>query len=122
MIIEGPMVIPNVRNVAERNLRAVGAGNQDIAERFDIFAEISRIPHADGEALASFNRGRHVLPANRRLNHVLNVADINAVARGSRPIDANFEIRSAGNSLRIEIRPRRAHRAERVRSRRISFR
>src|SRR5262249_46717067 len=90
-------------NVTQRDLRSVRSRDEDISECFDVFAKIPRVPHPNGETLASFDGKRHIFSTNRGFDHVLGIPDIDSISGGGGSIDANIKVRSPGDSLSVEI-------------------
>src|SRR5262249_19245863 len=56
--------------------------DQHVRERFNVFPEISGVSDTTRKTLPPFDRKRHILPADRGFDHVLSVADIDAVPGG----------------------------------------
>src|SRR5262249_13512005 len=90
-------------NVSQRDLRSVRSGDEDIRERFDVFAKIPRIPHPNRETLASFDGKCDIFATNRRFDDVLGIPDIDSISGGCGSIDANIKVWSPGDSLSVEI-------------------
>jgi hypothetical protein len=81
----------------------MAAKGNAIPQFFGILAEISGISHPHGQTLTAVNGGREVLAANRGLNHVLHLANVDSVAGGGFVVYFDFKIRRAGGPLGIEV-------------------
>src|SRR5438105_4151125 len=90
-------------DISQRDLRSVWLCDEHGRECFNIFAEIPSVPHTNWKTLPAFNRKRHILAADRGFDHVLGIADIDAVSSRGCSIDVNFKIRRAGDPFRVEI-------------------
>ncbi len=66
-------------------------------------AKVASVANADGEALTSFDGGGEDLAADRGLDHVFDVSDVDAVTGSGGAVDVHLEIRCASNAFGIEI-------------------
>ena len=90
----------DVGEFAERNLRAGRRGNDDVAlERIQIGTEIAVVTQIDGVALQTFHGRRQRHSAERDGQHVLHVADGQAVTRDGVAVDVEFNVMSAHHAL-----------------------
>src|SRR5919198_860881 len=81
--------------------RHVGAGrrrNEQLLHAREL-ALLLLQTHGDREAALAFPHLRHRLAAERALDHVLHVADVDAVARGARPVDAHLDLRQLAQAI-----------------------
>ncbi len=84
-------------------MRHLDPGTKTVAQRVDTLPEVPRISDPHGIALASFNGVGEILSADRRFDHILNVANRNPAARRRIPVDANLHVGCAGDLLGIQI-------------------
>ena len=74
-------------DLAEGDLRTIGCGHEDLTERLRIRAVLRGIPNPDGKPLPALDGRRQGGFPNGRLNHLLDIADADPVARGRSAID-----------------------------------
>src|SRR5207247_7948076 len=101
---------PDVRDLAERHLRAVTATDEDAANGGRVISEVPRVAHLYGEALASLDSGRHLFAAQRQTNDLLRIARGEPVARQRVCIWPNVEIPPAKRTLGVDARGARQRR------------
>src|SRR5205085_12204839 len=87
----------------ERDLDAVRPGHGYLAKRLRAGAKLRRVAHAHREALAPFYRHGEVGLADALINHLLNRADVDAIAGRRLPINLNVDVGRAGDLLRVNI-------------------
>ncbi len=56
----------------------------------DVVAKVASVANAHGEALTAFDGGGEVLAADRGLDHVFDVSDVDAVAGSGGAVDVSF--------------------------------
>src|SRR5205814_3292189 len=88
-----------IRHLAERDLRSGHGRHAYAAERIEVGAEIARIPDGDRIPLAALHGGGDGQAADRRFDHVLDLADVEAVARGAIAVDVEIEEVPAADAL-----------------------
>jgi hypothetical protein len=86
----------------ERDHRAVHGRHQHFAgDLLRVGAQFARVAHGDAEALAALDGGGHHLAAERAADHVLQVADGEAVARQLLAVRFDVEVEAAGDALGV---------------------
>ena len=98
----GPMRKPSVAT-CESGTGAARRRHQHAAERVRVLAEVARVAHLDREALAALDRRRDGRPADRGLDHLVQVPRAEAEARRLLAVEAQVEVEAAGAAAR---RPR----------------
>src|SRR4029450_4995699 len=68
-------------HLRERHVAALGQGHEHALELIRLLAQLAPVAHGDRVALAALDRLRRLLAADRRFDHVLDVAHTQAVAR-----------------------------------------
>src|SRR5947207_10074846 len=93
----------DARELLQRDLRSAGCRNQDLPECVRVGAILGRVAHAHVESRASLDRGGEYRFANSRLDDLLNLSDADAVSRGSRSIDFDVQVLTAGDLLGVDV-------------------
>src|SRR5690606_9596790 len=70
----------------------------------EALAELAQIANANRIAFAPFDRRREILAANGNFDHVLDIANVDAVAGNLGPIDIEFDVRLADDPVSNNIR------------------
>ena len=99
----GTAGVLDASDLAERDLRAVGRGHEDLAERLRIRAVLRRIPNPDGKPLTALDRRRQRGFPDGGLDHLLDVADADAVARGGAAVDLDVEVLTTGDLFGVDV-------------------
>ena len=99
----------DVGDVGERDVRAVGVSTRIWRTVSASAPRLGRQPHDDAEALLALPDLGRVLAAERGLDRVLDVGDVQAVAGGALPIDRDLQLRHLAGA--IDERARHARRA-----------
>ena len=86
---------PTVRKLATSDERHVGAVRRRHEQALHARQRALRLvqPHDHAEALLALPHLRRLLAAERRLDHVLDVGDVEAVARRARAVDLDLDLR-----------------------------
>jgi len=71
----------------------------DTAEALDAVPQLAHVAHADGVAIAPLDGVVARPRADRHLDDVLDRADRHPVARGSRAVDGDLEVRAADDAV-----------------------
>ncbi len=82
-----------------RDLRSTGCGYEDFAELLDAVAKLSLIANANRIAFATFHSCCQLLAADSDFDHVLHLANAQAVSRDLLPIDINLEVGFTYNAV-----------------------
>ena len=96
--VGGAGLQPHVGDVAQRDIGgrglriAVRQGDRDRADGVDVVAIARRQPHGERGVDLALVDARHLLAADRRLHHGVDVADREAVARRLGAVDPHVEI------------------------------
>src|SRR6267142_1666579 len=84
--------------LGERHVGTARRGDQQILHAREVALFFGQA-HRHGEAALAFPHPRHRLAAERALDHVLHVGDVDAVARGARAIDAHLYLRQLAQAV-----------------------
>ena len=103
--------------LAERNERAARRRNENFLDRLDIVARCFGKTHGEAENFQAFINLARFLAADGGLDHVLNVGDVDAVARDLVAVDFDLQIGQAADFLDVDV-GRAAHSC-RARARRL---
>ena len=87
----------------ERDLSAAAGGHEDLLQLGDVLAELAQIAHADGVALAALDGLHEVHAADGDLDHVLHVANVDAVSCNAVAVDVEFEIRLPDDAVGHDV-------------------
>ena len=90
-----------------RSHRRRGRIDQQVLHVLFVLAEGAGVADAHGKSLASFHRHGDGLAAQGGFDHVLNVADVDAVAGRPVAVDLDFQVALAARFGREPRRPRR---------------
>ena len=82
----------DMRDFAERNLRAGWRHDQYATKRVQVVAIVREIADVDRVALATFDGGRDILAAHAGANRALNVSDCQPVPRGDSAVDIDVDV------------------------------
>ena len=82
----------DVRELAERDLRALGRGDEDLAQRAQVAAEALRPAHHHVEVLLPLVQLRHGRATHRSLDDRFDVADVEPVAPASRAVGRDAHV------------------------------
>src|SRR5262245_62031597 len=93
----------DVRELTQWNLRAVRTRNQDAAEGLWISPVLGGISHSHRESFAPFDRHRQRRLANGVLDHLLDVANPDAISGRRAAIHLNVQVLAARDLLRIHV-------------------
>ena len=85
--------------LAERNLRAGRRGHDDFAQGAEVLAEIAVVAQVDRVAFQALDGGGQRHAAQGHLEHVLHVADGQAVAGDGVAVDVEFDVVAAHDAL-----------------------
>src|SRR5205814_5550638 len=97
-----PLGEPDRGDFAQRHRAAVRQRHQHVAgDRLWAAAQIARIAHIDGVALAAFDRGGDRIAAERGRDHVLNVTDDETITGEAITVGNYIEIVAADDALSI---------------------
>ena len=99
----GTTGVLNPSDLTERDLRASGRGHEDLTERLRIRAVLRRIPNPDGKTLAALDGRRQGGLSDRRLNHLLDVADTDPKARGGGTVNLDVEVLTTGDLFGVDV-------------------
>src|SRR5215510_4097384 len=80
------------RQLRERHAPAVTRGNQDAPDGVGVGPGFGGVAQGEGELPFAFKDAAHSPPADGQLDHVLHVADVDAVARHLVAFDADAEL------------------------------
>src|SRR6185295_1939334 len=69
-----------------------GAGDQDVGNRFDVLPVVAGVSQAHAEALPAFDRHRDATAAHGGLDGLIDVGDVDTVARQFLAVDVDFEV------------------------------
>ena len=85
--------------LAEWNLRAGGSRDDDLLEGLEVFAEIAVVSQVYGVAFESLDRGRERHASEGDFQHVLHVADTQAVAGNLIAVDQELDVVATHDAL-----------------------
>src|SRR4029453_16316316 len=90
-------------DLTESDLRATGRGHEDLTESLRVRTDLPCIPNGDGKSLSALDRRRQGGFPDGRLDHLLDVSDADAVARGSAAVDFDVEVLTTGDLFGIDV-------------------
>src|SRR5436190_15063973 len=94
----------DLRDLSQRHLRAVWTCDDHARQRLRARPVLRGVTDPDWEPLAPLDREGEIGFPDRRLDHVLNGAHRDAVARRRLAVHPDVEIRGARDLLRVDIR------------------
>ena len=89
----------DLSELPEWNLRAGGGGDDDLLEGLEVFAEIAVVSQVNGITFESLDRGRERHASEGDFQHVLHVADAEAVAGNLIAVDQELDVVAAHDAL-----------------------
>ena len=89
----------DLRHLIERYLRVIGRVEQQASQRVDVAALLFAQPDDHSESLLAFPHLRRGPAAERSLDDVLDVGNVQAVARSTFAIDLDLQLRNASGAV-----------------------